>query len=309
MKKHYRYRGFGLDFETCLPFPELLPMETQAEGEPDVRIRFAQVPDHLEDCLDQGVCFQAKQNRFLFSGPGALRVLVMDGREILISDEPGICSDDIRVFVLGSCMGALLLQRGLLPLHASAIEVNGTAVAFTGPSGAGKSTLAAAFHKRGYPVLGDDLLALKPGPDGTVEVFPGLRYFKLWKDMVEKYFSETFPRNTIRKNINKYHVPCDHVFSGQSLPLSCVYILQAHTFSNSGDLSLLIESVQAHEKINFIIKNTYRLRYVDGLGVKARHFMDCGKTCRSAQVRKLPPVQAACHPSDVVDLLEKDFNR
>ena len=38
-------------------------------------------------------------------------------------------------------MGALLMQRKILPLHGSAIAIDGKAYAFVGDSGAGKSTL------------------------------------------------------------------------------------------------------------------------------------------------------------------------
>ena len=53
----------------------------------------------------------------------------------------------VRLYLLGTCMGALLFQRKLLPLHGSAVVINGKAYAFVGDSGAGKSTLAAAFSK------------------------------------------------------------------------------------------------------------------------------------------------------------------
>ena len=51
---------------------------------------------------------------------------------------------DVRVFLLGSCIGALLHQRGILVLHAGAIHTDKGAVLFTGPWGIGKSTLLAA---------------------------------------------------------------------------------------------------------------------------------------------------------------------
>ena len=69
---------------------------------------------------------------------------------------------DVRLFLLGSVWGALALQRGLLPLHASAVGRGRTVHAFTGPPGAGKSTLAAALAARGYPLFTDDML--DPGP-------------------------------------------------------------------------------------------------------------------------------------------------
>ena len=57
-------------------------------------------------------------------------------------------------------MGAILMQRRLLPLHGSAIAINGKAYAIVGDSGAGKSTLASAFLNKGYQLISDDVIAV-----------------------------------------------------------------------------------------------------------------------------------------------------
>ncbi len=64
-------------------------------------------------------------------------------------------------------------RRGDLPLHASAVEVDGRALVFCAPGRFGKTTLATAFLRSGYRVLSEDLVcvrqegrdpALLPGP-------------------------------------------------------------------------------------------------------------------------------------------------
>ena len=57
-------------------------------------------------------------------------------------------------------MGAILMQRKILPLHGSAIAIDGKAYAIVGDSGAGKSTLASAFLNKGYQLLSDDVIAV-----------------------------------------------------------------------------------------------------------------------------------------------------
>ena len=61
---------------------------------------------------------------------------------------------------LGTCMGAILMQRKIFPLHGSAVAINGKAYAIVGDSGAGKSTLASAFLNKGYQLLSDDVIAV-----------------------------------------------------------------------------------------------------------------------------------------------------
>lgn len=51
--------------------------------------------------------------------------------------------------------------RGLEALHASAVAIDGEAVAFVGRSGAGKTSVAAALSRRGAAFLADDVLALE----------------------------------------------------------------------------------------------------------------------------------------------------
>ncbi|NIO13431.1 MAG: serine/threonine protein kinase, partial [Gammaproteobacteria bacterium] len=78
-------------------------------------------------------------------------------------------------------LGFVLRLRGVLSLHASVIDINGEAVGFMGAAGAGKSTLAAAFAKKGFAVMSDDILALKPG-DSAPFAQPGYPRLRLWPD-------------------------------------------------------------------------------------------------------------------------------
>ena len=59
-----------------------------------------------------------------------------------------------------------LAWRGLIPFHASAIEVGGRAFLLAGPPGAGKSTYAAGLLRLGAHLVSDDLSVLTP-PDLT----------------------------------------------------------------------------------------------------------------------------------------------
>ena len=88
----------------------------------------------------------------------------------------------MRLFLLGTSFGALLMQRGILPLHGSAMVVNGRGVVFTGMSGAGKSSLLAAFRKKGYPFLTDDVVAVTVDTAGTAWIHPSYPQQKLWRD-------------------------------------------------------------------------------------------------------------------------------
>ena len=111
------------------------------ERDPDVTIRAGDVPSSLEKVEEEGVSYQLKRGEFLLNVPDGSRLFVKDGRTITYSRGPETGDRDLTLFILGSAWGALCYQRGLLPLHASAVIRDGKVHAFTGQSGAGKSTL------------------------------------------------------------------------------------------------------------------------------------------------------------------------
>ncbi len=97
---------------------------------------------------------------------GIARYLVSDGREIVVSPEAGALPLDVRAYLLGTLFVVLCQQRGLLPLHASAVGSGKGVVAFLARSGQGKSSLAAHLAQRGFRVVADDV-CLIDHPDGS----------------------------------------------------------------------------------------------------------------------------------------------
>lgn len=86
-----------------------------------------------------------------------------DGRAVGWRTAPGQPAEAASIMAAGGLISVLLLLRGHLTLHASAVAVSGTAVAFVGYSGVGKSTLAEAFCRAGAQFVTDDVLRV----DGT----------------------------------------------------------------------------------------------------------------------------------------------
>lgn len=108
--------------------------------------------------------------------PGKLTMRIQAGKTIAYQPDPAATTSEIQAFLLGSGLGALLVQRGGLLLHANAIATpSGRAIVSLGPSGAGKSTLAAAMMQRGFSPLCDDVCAI--GRGNLIQ--PGLARMKL----------------------------------------------------------------------------------------------------------------------------------
>jgi len=71
----------------------------------------------------------------------------------------------VPLLVAGNSLAFVLTLAGERVLHASAVQANGSALAFVGAPGMGKSTLAALLCASGATLITDDLLRL--APDGA----------------------------------------------------------------------------------------------------------------------------------------------
>jgi hypothetical protein len=78
----------------------------------------------------------------------------------------------VTVLASGTLLAVKLLLDGKLALHASAVAVDGKAVAFIGASGMGKSTLAALLCADGGLLVTDDVLHISD-PGSTALAWPG----------------------------------------------------------------------------------------------------------------------------------------
>jgi hypothetical protein len=100
--------------------------------------RYAQTPD--------GYTFTFREQVVFVLDPAGQRVkLLNDVGEMLTS-------------LLRALAPKLLALQGEVVLHASAVELNGTVVAFTGASGAGKTTTARALAEAGGQIVCEDQL-------------------------------------------------------------------------------------------------------------------------------------------------------
>jgi hypothetical protein len=83
-----------------------------------------------------------------------------DGRRVLVA--PGAVEEwRWQRLLTAQALPIAALAHGLELFHASAVELDGAALAFTGASGAGKSTLAARLVLEGASFISDDVLSVE----------------------------------------------------------------------------------------------------------------------------------------------------
>ncbi len=297
-----RYTAYGLTIESAIDLPELTLLPESASLTPDVWIRYGPVPEHLGAPVARGVVYQACPNQFLLRLDGIARYLVLDGRDIYVAPAETSHDDDVRLFLLGSVLAALLHQRGMLVLHGSAIVTEDHAVVFVGPSGVGKSTLAAALCQRGYMVMADDVCALQIDTQGVPLVYPSFPQLKLWANMLDQLGQADRTLRRVRMNLEKYAFPLDDTFYATPCPLHTIYHLTLH---NKPDI--LLEQITQMNKFRILLSNTYRQHFVRGLGMQATHFQQVTTVANQVNVKRITRPSDGMFLEELLDLLIADF--
>ena len=179
---------YGLRLRSALP----LPRARRADGPADVQIahgtaeQFAAVRSALDPPLRPGRWFE---DRVLADGRRYLRwaglfefLVAVDGRLIVARRlrNAARAPRAFETYLLGQVLSFALIARGLEPLHATAVVVGDSAIAFLGDCGRGKSTLGAAFVRAGHRLLTDDLLVLRDD-DGSFRAAAGPARLKLFR--------------------------------------------------------------------------------------------------------------------------------
>lgn len=263
----FLYNIYNLLIESELEIPEALESEKEQGTVVDISLKFGTLPDHLENITSSGVLFEISDGRFLLKLPTIGKYLAEKGNEIIMDPRPETTEDEIRLFLLGSVMGAILHQRGYLPLHGSSVNVNDEALVVIGNSATGKSTLSAALDRKGYPLISDDLSVLSLDSEEICRIHPGIRSVKLWRDVVDQLHPDTNFKK-VRPQIQKFRVPAGlNQILYNPLPVKKVILLTTRNKTGFG-----LEEISGANKLKILRENIYRDQVIKGLGLMKNHF-------------------------------------
>ncbi|MDB5706214.1 MAG: hypothetical protein JWN66_3330 [Sphingomonas bacterium] len=262
MDHPYSYTLFGLTIGSGMELPELQRAE---HGEADVEIGYRDLDPAEPVAAELTVTVDGA----LLQVPRVGRYLVERGCRISVDPDDDASPRSVRLFLLGSAFGALLHQRGLLPLHANAVAIDGRAVAFTGASGAGKSTLASLFHDRGHHLLSDDVCVVDVDAVGRAIAYAGIPQVRLWRDSLERSGRSAGDFEQLLDGRDKYTVPARGEGAPAAIALGAIYVLKRA----EDDIDRIdIRQLRGAEALNALIANTYRGRYIALLGDMERYW-------------------------------------
>jgi hypothetical protein len=266
-----------------------------------VRVRLGCVPSQLKNASAAGVCYQAKRGQLLLNVERVARYLISSGNEIVVEVLPGSDQSTVLLYLFGPAFGAILHQRGILPVHSSAVATGRGAVVFAGASGHGKSTLAVAFHQRGFRVLADDVCPI--ATSGCPNVLPANPFLMIWADTANRLGINQRHLRRASSDAEKYVFPLGDAFAAESVPLHAIYVLEP---SNSDDFTLV--PIRGLQKIQLLNQITYRPAFIEGMNLNGQHFRQIGEVARQTKVIVVKRPLGGFRIDELADLLAADFS-
>jgi hypothetical protein len=278
----YTYWGFGLNIKSDIEFPELMPAEFEKA---DINIHISNVPLQLDgEPVVNRVNVSMNVTEYLHTIPNVANYYVANGNEIRIEPQPGADEKSIRLFLLSNAMAAILHQRGMIPLHASAVYHDDGIALFCGRSGAGKSTMATALQQRGYTVFSDDVCVLDNDTDNRLVALPSYPMIKLWEDSFVKIGLDSAKEtDKIRPEMAKYARFYHNEFNTASQKIKRVFILDVN---NSND-AIEIKKLGPIAAFKALQQNTYRHVQMNGMKKRDIHFGMMSKLAGEVSVYKV----------------------
>jgi hypothetical protein len=294
----YRYSIYDLTVASELECPLLFSHKKPV----DITIRLGAISSSCVPAgLDKGIHFIGS-NKVLLNVHDIGKYLISDGNDVLIEPDPNANEEMIRLFLLGSALGILLHQRGILPLHGSGIVHKDKAVLFLGASGIGKSTLAETFRRKGYEFLTDDVSALSFPSDASVKVFPAYPKINLTEEAARNFNIPTEGLPEAHPKHKKYSIPVADGFCPDAKSLARIYILH-----RARDKNISLATPSKIAAIPFLTHNTYRKHVIEKMGLQQRHLDQCAHLAKHYPVRLLSRPEDLSRLEELAEHLERDF--
>lgn len=291
----FKYEAFGLKIHSEIELPELTPLNSE---ESDITIYLDKVNIPTGTMLEEGDSFKVRKNAIyrFWEDIGKFKITT---DSIIVDPTFDVDRNILITFLLGTVFATLLRIRNSLVIHASSVNMNGFAVAFSGFKGYGKSTTAMAFYKNGYSVVADDYIKIEFDDNGTPITYPGFPSLRL-SSKSRKCMGLNFDENNLKKNIiDKTYQSVPNLFSKNKLILKKIYILQR------GEESKII-NISPSEAFMALVKNTFGIHMFSKSEIPY-NFFQCERLLKEVEVSVLEVTNSLENIRDIVKLVEIDM--
>jgi hypothetical protein len=247
---------------------------------------------------------EGKYHRFCFADETEF-LIDAAGTKLWANWAEPLTLEDTATYLLGPIMGFVMLLRGVVCLHASAVAINDQAIAILGPAGSGKSTTAAAFSSRGYSVLAEDVVTLDDRKDQFL-VRPAYPCIRLWPASVKALYGNENHLPKLTPNWDKCYLDLTELpeqFQHHSLKLAAIYLLAPRVDNPAAPF---IETLDKSEGLMSLVANTYASKLMDKK-MRAREFELLTRVLNNVPLRRVTPHASTLRIPNLCDGILDDF--
>lgn len=247
------YLAFGLAIRSDVPLPELTPIAPVPV--PDIQIVLSS-SDRPLPTLDQGMIAEfAEDGTHYLAWPEVAAFQFRGEGRVEVHPHPDASMAYLAFPLLGPILGLLLHARGLLVLHASAIEIGGLGAMFVGDKLAGKSTTAAAFLRAGHRLLTDDLLAIDLTDAAAPRILPAFGQLKLSDEAAAAItVRDSEPLPLVYPGFEKRQHRLTNDFRHDSIAPHRLYVLERGGEDAGSTRQQGVDALQAIMRFSYIVR-------------------------------------------------------
>lgn len=291
------YTAYGLRIRSEVRLPQF---GREQPGETDVIVRYGAVPQHLHNPKLSNRHWDVATGDYLLRVNNDLRIRVSTGREITVWSAERTRSL-AAVYIAGTAFTALLQQRDLLTLHASAVRTKHGAVLFCGRSGAGKSTHAAAMAAWGFNILADDVTPIRITSQGLLLAIPGYPTLRLLADAFSRLGLSAENLQLAKEGGDKYLLPVKG-FISKPITVHSAYVFNPKTSQH-------LEFIRAKPSNVFQIlrRHTHRRHLVKVLMNPETHFSTLVEFSKNVPVIQVRQPDERMAPDGLAECIANHF--
>ena len=299
IKKFY-YRVYGLNIESEICIPEFTVIKDPSKKNIDATIKYKNVSKEIKESIRNGKRNNFTYNEMWFNVDNLAIYNIHDGDKVEIELYENSDPYMVNMYILGTVLGLVLLQKNMIAIHGGAIVINNKGCVFTGGKGAGKSTLTTALRQRGYGFIADDVASINLDKDAKIH--PGFGYQKICEDAMDKlgYNPIDFVPFDAGEHI-KYIVPALDKFIDYEVDFKALFEITVD------DIDVVkIEELSGGKKLDNIIKNIFSIEVLGNAGgIPPVIFKKCIDIARNIRCYRITRPRDKFTIDDQVNLIEE----
>ncbi|HKX07773.1 MAG TPA: hypothetical protein VJN67_06240 [Stellaceae bacterium] len=292
----------GWRVRSSRPLPETLPWG-DGDSAVDIAVTHGKIPTHIGKRSADLPYIEVSTNGCVLIDATPLTRFLVTASTVVVDTELPPEATEWRAYLLGPVLAVICYLRGLLPLHASAVQIGGRAIGIAGRSGAGKSTLAVMLSRRGHAAITDDICVCTglPGPPRVIPTYPA---FRLSPESLAALHIDGRNLDPIGLNFEKLQLLRPQGFDPKPVPFEAIYLIEDGPGGpDDKDAILPLAGTEAFQRLGAEI---YRPAMGRRLLAKATFFSLVGWLAAQLPIRRLVRRPSFARLEALADIIEAD---